>query len=339
MAAAAAADEPAAKLVKQEQQDKQDYTMTHRPQFNLFMQKMTTSSQMLFLPRVVIDGLEVERKIYKGSSNTLMLDIIATKDCANGLMFPKHCGHNAYEFFKHHISASDENGVFDYIKAFNKLMFFMDNTMPHLKIYDNMLRYPNDYEMKMAMEVVGPRGRHSCIGCGQILCGTLRWIDAAHLYSACLKCHLKKGTTFRPGQPYYHQLDYDDNKYEFDRLGSRKKGIFEYGVIGYDMYECGCDEDYDDDGEEEENESEEEEEDIAVGISVEVLDQQHPVFMYQNQEEAASCSVCMEVFKKDDACRVMACAHTFHKQCIDTWLEDHAKCPLCRAVCDTGAAA
>ncbi|CAN4088264.1 unnamed protein product [Withania somnifera] len=44
------------------------------------------------------------------------------------------------------------------------------------------------------------------------------------------------------------------------------------------------------------------------------------------------CAVCLENFKIGEKCRLLPkCNHTFHVQCIDSWLKKTAVCPICRA--------
>ena len=42
------------------------------------------------------------------------------------------------------------------------------------------------------------------------------------------------------------------------------------------------------------------------------------------------CSICKENIKFCNIVRTLKCSHTFHHKCIDTWLEDHSTCPICR---------
>ncbi|XP_059656363.1 E3 ubiquitin-protein ligase ATL4-like [Cornus florida] len=43
------------------------------------------------------------------------------------------------------------------------------------------------------------------------------------------------------------------------------------------------------------------------------------------------CAVCLENFKEGDQCRFLPnCNHSFHAQCIDSWLLKTAVCPICR---------
>ncbi|CAN4091151.1 unnamed protein product [Withania somnifera] len=61
-----------------------------------------------------------------------------------------------------------------------------------------------------------------------------------------------------------------------------------------------------------------------------------PVFKYnKKREENASvtceCAVCLNEFQENDKLRVIPnCAHIFHIDCIDVWLQNNANCPLCR---------
>ncbi|XP_066344716.1 RING-H2 finger protein ATL43-like [Miscanthus floridulus] len=46
---------------------------------------------------------------------------------------------------------------------------------------------------------------------------------------------------------------------------------------------------------------------------------------------ATECAVCLGAFDAAELLRVLpACRHTFHDECVDTWLRAHSTCPVCR---------
>ncbi|CAN6325608.1 unnamed protein product [Urochloa humidicola] len=47
---------------------------------------------------------------------------------------------------------------------------------------------------------------------------------------------------------------------------------------------------------------------------------------------ASSCVICVEEYRESERRFVLpGCAHTFHRECIATWLrQGNATCPLCR---------
>ncbi|WMV47982.1 hypothetical protein MTR67_041367 [Solanum verrucosum] len=60
-----------------------------------------------------------------------------------------------------------------------------------------------------------------------------------------------------------------------------------------------------------------------------------PVFKYKKREENSrihsECAVCLNEFQENEKLRVIPnCAHIFHIDCIDVWLQNNANCPLCR---------
>ncbi|KAL6500304.1 hypothetical protein OROHE_025670 [Orobanche hederae] len=59
-----------------------------------------------------------------------------------------------------------------------------------------------------------------------------------------------------------------------------------------------------------------------------------PNFVFESKSEehpTPGCAVCLSDFEDREAVRVMPeCNHFFHAECIDTWLQSHADCPLCR---------
>ncbi|KAL4634001.1 hypothetical protein ACB092_04G165200 [Castanea dentata] len=59
-----------------------------------------------------------------------------------------------------------------------------------------------------------------------------------------------------------------------------------------------------------------------------------PCFDYEAAEKGTSCvdcAVCLENFKMGDKCRLLPnCRHSFHVQCIDSWLLKTPICPICR---------
>ncbi|ONK69607.1 uncharacterized protein A4U43_C05F24750 [Asparagus officinalis] len=59
-----------------------------------------------------------------------------------------------------------------------------------------------------------------------------------------------------------------------------------------------------------------------------------PVFRFGSltgHKEGLECAVCLNRFEPAEVLRLLPkCKHGFHVECIDTWLEAHATCPLCR---------
>ncbi|KAL5715083.1 RING-type E3 ubiquitin transferase [Ranunculus cassubicifolius] len=57
-----------------------------------------------------------------------------------------------------------------------------------------------------------------------------------------------------------------------------------------------------------------------------------PLSIYTSQKSRRDCAVCLVEFEENDYVRTLpVCAHAFHVDCIDVWLNSHANCPLCRA--------
>ncbi|KAK1620841.1 hypothetical protein QYE76_026358 [Lolium multiflorum] len=48
--------------------------------------------------------------------------------------------------------------------------------------------------------------------------------------------------------------------------------------------------------------------------------------------DTSECAVCLGEFQEEEMVRLLpSCLHVFHADCIDTWLQGNANCPLCRA--------
>ncbi|KAF9922549.1 hypothetical protein BGZ65_009495, partial [Modicella reniformis] len=43
-----------------------------------------------------------------------------------------------------------------------------------------------------------------------------------------------------------------------------------------------------------------------------------------------NCTICLQVYDMSDQLRPLPCKHSFHVDCIDTWLRSNAQCPICR---------
>lgn len=62
-----------------------------------------------------------------------------------------------------------------------------------------------------------------------------------------------------------------------------------------------------------------------------------PCFDYMAGEKGAAaspmdCAVCLENLKMGEKCRSLPnCGHSFHAQCIDSWLLETPVCPVCRS--------
>lgn len=55
-----------------------------------------------------------------------------------------------------------------------------------------------------------------------------------------------------------------------------------------------------------------------------------PLQKYTDSLEFQECPICLDLFFQGDEVRILSCKHCFHKNCIDSWLVNLLKCPLCR---------
>ncbi|KAK7305965.1 hypothetical protein VNO77_43878 [Canavalia gladiata] len=64
------------------------------------------------------------------------------------------------------------------------------------------------------------------------------------------------------------------------------------------------------------------------------IEEKNPTICYTKRlkaEHEAECRVCLSEFKEGEKVRNLKCKHTFHRDCLDKWLQEYwATCPLCR---------
>lgn len=57
----------------------------------------------------------------------------------------------------------------------------------------------------------------------------------------------------------------------------------------------------------------------------------HEYFKAAADGETGDCAVCLEAFEAGDRCRQLPrCEHSFHAECVDSWLRKSSACPVCR---------
>ena len=66
------------------------------------------------------------------------------------------------------------------------------------------------------------------------------------------------------------------------------------------------------------------------------MEEKNPSISYSEkltrQQGSMECAVCLSKFSEGESVRKLNCKHTFHKDCLDKWLQKClATCPLCRA--------
>ncbi|GAB2228937.1 hypothetical protein Droror1_Dr00023071 [Drosera rotundifolia] len=49
-------------------------------------------------------------------------------------------------------------------------------------------------------------------------------------------------------------------------------------------------------------------------------------------DQQQECAICLREFLSSEKVRLLPrCGHFFHPACVDSWLESHPTCPVCRA--------
>lgn len=75
---------------------------------------------------------------------------------------------------------------------------------------------------------------------------------------------------------------------------------------------------------------------ITTKQYLKLIDEKNPVSRFKTAainpaSFSDTCAVCLSAFEDGEEVRKLKCKHIFHKDCLDTWLQqDSATCPLCR---------
>ncbi|KAH7861487.1 hypothetical protein Vadar_026806 [Vaccinium darrowii] len=74
---------------------------------------------------------------------------------------------------------------------------------------------------------------------------------------------------------------------------------------------------------------------IATARFFKLIDEENPASRYKSRKrlEPMECTVCLSNLEKGEEIRNLKCNHTFHKACVDKWLQQDSEvtCPLCRS--------
>ena len=50
----------------------------------------------------------------------------------------------------------------------------------------------------------------------------------------------------------------------------------------------------------------------------------------EEEEEEDKCTICLSEFEEEEDVRRLPCMHLFHVECVDQWLGQNKRCPICR---------
>ncbi|KAF3969581.1 hypothetical protein CMV_006645 [Castanea mollissima] len=75
---------------------------------------------------------------------------------------------------------------------------------------------------------------------------------------------------------------------------------------------------------------------ITTNQYLKLIEKDNPTIRFTKRmrimAKSTECAVCLFEFREGDKIRKLQCKHTFHKDCLDCWLQQycHGTCPLCR---------
>nr|CEL72329.1 TPA: ubiquitin-protein ligase [Toxoplasma gondii VEG] len=49
-----------------------------------------------------------------------------------------------------------------------------------------------------------------------------------------------------------------------------------------------------------------------------------------DSNEGGRCAICMDAYREGASLRYLPCFHTYHQACIDVWLSQNGRCPICK---------
>ena len=69
--------------------------------------------------------------------------------------------------------------------------------------------------------------------------------------------------------------------------------------------------------------------DVKIGLLNKNLLKNSQITQYKN-DESNICVICQDDIENNNIIRKIKCNHEFHINCIDTWLCENKKCPVCK---------
>ena len=73
---------------------------------------------------------------------------------------------------------------------------------------------------------------------------------------------------------------------------------------------------------------------VSKGLTKQQIQSIREKMWTKGQDEAGdhSCSICFDDFERYQRYKELeGCNHQFHSKCLDTWLENEKRCPICNA--------
>ena len=56
-----------------------------------------------------------------------------------------------------------------------------------------------------------------------------------------------------------------------------------------------------------------------------------PAVVEPVEEKSEPCAICLDDVEPGKTCQLIACGHSFHDICLQTWFVENKQCPVCRA--------
>ncbi|KAE8709441.1 E3 ubiquitin-protein ligase RHA2A [Hibiscus syriacus] len=76
---------------------------------------------------------------------------------------------------------------------------------------------------------------------------------------------------------------------------------------------------------------------ISTTQYLKFIEEKNPTIIHSTRsssmvdQSSSQCTVCLSELEEGEKVRKLKCKHTFHKDCLDRWLQQYwATCPLCR---------
>ena len=70
--------------------------------------------------------------------------------------------------------------------------------------------------------------------------------------------------------------------------------------------------------------------DIFAVFSHRITDLRFKYSTLPSKKRPTDCSICYEVFNKDEEVIKLDCRHVFHEKCLLDWFKHNRTCPMCR---------